>query len=277
VARSETAQSCRLALIARAGDLLLCSRTLGPPPSPVADHPSLDQSVAFQQGSAAGAEESAVSFGRASLSRLHCLRAATSQGHPTVSQNCPQGAVFASVHCGTFGNPPSEPPFDKTPDALLTFISIGLQSRSICKPRQCKSLMPALPIMNGSNFVVGTWRGYLLPRLGAKKTRRGPNAIGGGANICRPTKVGCLARGRGFSTCPPLCGLGGSAFSIRCGLTTITARGTIAGATTTGANGATRTGGDSRSGSWPAKFIGSGARPLSVAFKANVVGAWSAV
>ena len=53
---------------------------------------------------AALAEEFDVSLEGSSLSRLRCLRAATSQGHPTVSPNCPQGAVFASVRCGTFGS-----------------------------------------------------------------------------------------------------------------------------------------------------------------------------
>jgi hypothetical protein len=63
--------------------------------------------------------------------RLGCLRAASSQGHPTVSQTCPQGAVFASVHCGNFGSPPSEPPCDKTPHALRQIIIIGFAKRKL--------------------------------------------------------------------------------------------------------------------------------------------------
>jgi hypothetical protein len=62
--------------------------------------------------------------------RLRCRTAASRQGHPTVSRNCPHGAVFASVRCGTFRNPPSEPPCDEQPAFLRRFVSIVLQ-----KPR----------------------------------------------------------------------------------------------------------------------------------------------
>ena len=76
------------------------------------------------------------------MSASGCLRAATSKGHPTVSQNCPHGAVFASVHCGIFGNPPSEPPLTGSPECpsagCLYRFAKGKHLQNTADPSLCK-------------------------------------------------------------------------------------------------------------------------------------------